>query len=150
MRLDVVTPQGRLLSVEATEVTAPGIKGEFGVLPGHVPFLSGLKPGVLTYSGAQVQGLAAVGKLAVGAGYAEVSHDRVIVLAEEGAAPKALAEALKETGQIVPEIDAEAARKDLAEATRELEQAATGEDVVARTLAQKKFDWAQARLDALA
>ena len=144
MRLEVVTPRGKLLSVDATEVTAPGIRGEFGVLPGHVPFLSGMKPGVLQYATAQ----SGSGRLAVGAGFAEVGNDRVIVLADQGAAPAALAEKLAEQGQNVPVIDPDVARRELAEAQRELEQF-TSDDEGARRLIEGRIDWAQARLDAL-
>ena len=45
MQLSVTTPRGALVDTEVDEVTAPGALGEFGVLPGHVPFLSALKPG---------------------------------------------------------------------------------------------------------
>jgi F-type H+-transporting ATPase subunit epsilon len=59
------------------EVIAPGSEGEFGVLPGHTPFLTTLKVGMLSYrEGADWH------HLAVDWGYAEVGADRVIVLAE--------------------------------------------------------------------
>ena len=57
------------LNAEVDEVTAPGVAGEFGVLPGHVPFLSALKPGVFVYrtkEGARY--------LAVGDGVLEVAR----------------------------------------------------------------------------
>jgi len=47
--LEVVTPVERVLSKEVDEVVAPGELGEFGVLPGHVPFLTLLLPGELRY-----------------------------------------------------------------------------------------------------
>ena len=46
MRLSVTTPRGALVDTDVEEVTAPGELGEFGVLPGHVPLMSALKPGV--------------------------------------------------------------------------------------------------------
>lgn len=49
MRLSVTTPRGSLIDTDVEEVTAPGALGEFGVLPGHIPFLSALQPGVLAY-----------------------------------------------------------------------------------------------------
>ena len=49
MRLSVTTPQGALVEADVDEVTAPGALGEFGVLPGHVPFLSALQPGVFVF-----------------------------------------------------------------------------------------------------
>ena len=51
MRLSVTTPRGALVDTDVDEVTAPGELGEFGVLPGHVPLMSALKPGVLWYKG---------------------------------------------------------------------------------------------------
>ena len=39
--LEVVTPDRLVLSTEAEVVVCPGVEGQFGVLPGHIPFLSG-------------------------------------------------------------------------------------------------------------
>mgnify|MGYP000612005789 CR=1 FL=1 len=66
--LSVVTPQGPTLeSVQVDEVTAPGVEGEFGVLPGHIPFISATKAGVLSYrKGGETS------RVAVGPGYVEV------------------------------------------------------------------------------
>jgi F-type H+-transporting ATPase subunit epsilon len=44
--LEIVTPQGLVFSSEVDEVTASGSEGEFGVLPGHVPFITTLKIGL--------------------------------------------------------------------------------------------------------
>ena len=49
MSLTVVTPGGQAASTVVDEVTAPGVVGEFGVLPGHVPLLAALKAGVLSW-----------------------------------------------------------------------------------------------------
>jgi F-type H+-transporting ATPase subunit epsilon len=46
--LEIVTPQGLVFSEEVDEVTATGSEGEFGVLPGHVRFVTTLKIGMLT------------------------------------------------------------------------------------------------------
>ena len=46
--LEIVTPQGLVFSEEVDEVTANGSEGEFGVLPGHVPFVTTLKIGLLS------------------------------------------------------------------------------------------------------
>ena len=40
--LEVVTPDRLVLSTEADVVVCPGVEGQFGVLPGHIPFLSAL------------------------------------------------------------------------------------------------------------
>ena len=60
-------------------VTLPGSEGDFGVLPGHAPVLSTLKPGVV-----EVKGVSdALSRLFVRGGFAEVNGDKVTVLAEE-------------------------------------------------------------------
>ena len=75
--LEVVTPDEALVSQEVDMVIAPGTEGEFGVLPGHVLFLSGIVPGELRYSeGSERQ------SLFVTAGFAEVPNDRVSVLVD--------------------------------------------------------------------
>jgi F-type H+-transporting ATPase subunit epsilon len=75
--LEVVTPEKLLLSQQVDEVIAPGSEGEFGVLPGHCHFLSTLRIGELRYR---------VGDrmfhMAVLWGYAEVTPDRVTIMAE--------------------------------------------------------------------
>ncbi len=76
MHLEVLTPQKTALNTEVDEVTVPGLAGEFGVLPGHTPFLSALKPGTLSW-----RGKGGGGALAIGAGYCEVDgKDRIVVL----------------------------------------------------------------------
>ncbi|MBI3071337.1 MAG: F0F1 ATP synthase subunit epsilon [Deltaproteobacteria bacterium] len=76
MQLDVVTPRGLVLSDTAEEVYAPGYVGEFGVLPGHHPFLTAVKTGELRYKkGNDWKFLACAG------GFIEVTGDKVLVLA---------------------------------------------------------------------
>ena len=77
IRLELVTPERLLLSEEVDEVVAPGYEGEFGVLPGHTQFLAILNIGMLWY-----RKESAVKKIALGGGFAEVTHDRVVVLAD--------------------------------------------------------------------
>jgi len=77
IRLELVTPERLLLSEEVDEVVAPGYEGEFGVLPGHTQFLAILNIGMMWY---RKEG--AVKKIAWGGGFAEVTHDRVVVLAD--------------------------------------------------------------------
>ncbi len=75
--LEIVTPDRLVLSEEVDEVTAPGSEGEFGVLPGHTPFLTTLKVGELTYrKGKEVH------HMAIMWGYAEVTPKKVTILAE--------------------------------------------------------------------
>jgi F-type H+-transporting ATPase subunit epsilon len=62
-------------------VVVPGSEGDFGVLPGHAPFISTVRPGVIeVYEGNTV-----TERIFVAGGFAEVSNDRCIVLAEQAA-----------------------------------------------------------------
>jgi F-type H+-transporting ATPase subunit epsilon len=75
--LEVVTPEKVLVSQEVDTVVAPGTEGEFGILPGHILFLSGLVPGELRYtSGSKAD------SMIVTTGFAEVSDNRVSVLVD--------------------------------------------------------------------
>lgn len=76
-RLEVVTPQRLIVSDDVTELVAPGSEGYFGVLPGHIPFMTTLKIGEVTYwKGGDER------HLVVTWGYAEVRPDKAILLAE--------------------------------------------------------------------
>lgn len=75
--LEVVTPDRLVLSTQAEVVVCPGAEGQFGVLPGHIPFLSALEIGEMYYK--------AGGKteyLAVSGGFAEVTGEKVTIVAE--------------------------------------------------------------------
>ena len=129
MRLDVVTPRGRLVSEEVTEFAGPGVLGEFGVLPGHIPFLSGINAGVLRYRTAAGEHL-----VAVGAGFAQVSGgERIVVLTEEGALPG--------------DIDVAAAQQEHDEVKRQLDQWSSDVQGL-RAALEARLRWARARLDA--
>jgi len=80
---ELATPARMLVSAEADEVVAPGVEGYFGVLPGHAAFLTKLAPGEVTYRSGQVEHY-----LAVGGGFAEVTAERVIILAENAERPE--------------------------------------------------------------
>ncbi len=76
LSLEIVTPQKILLSVEADYVVIPGIIGELGVLPGHIPVLTELKEGVLSYKTSD-----GTQEVKVLSGYAEVLKDKITLLA---------------------------------------------------------------------
>lgn len=83
MKLEVVTPKGTAVEADVDEVTAPGLAGEFGVLPGHTPFLTALKQGRLSW-----RGRGGEGALTIGPGFCEVDgKDRVIVLTQSADRP---------------------------------------------------------------
>jgi len=75
--LEVVTPARVVVSREVDIVVAPGSEGEFGVLPEHVTFLTGIVPGELRYASGSEKGA-----LAVTTGFAEVSNNKVSVLVD--------------------------------------------------------------------
>ena len=74
----LVTPKGVVLDKEVEEVIAPGVLGEFGVLVGHTPMLTFIKPGVFSYLESDK-----FIKFAVGPGFCEVLGDSVSVLVDE-------------------------------------------------------------------
>jgi F-type H+-transporting ATPase subunit epsilon len=77
MRFKLLTPERLVLDTEVEEVYAPGVVGEFGVLPGHISFLTALAIGVLRY---RSQGQDH--HVSVSGGFAEVVDDVVTVLAD--------------------------------------------------------------------
>ena len=78
MQLGVLTPQRPAHNAEVDEVTVPALAGEFGVLPGHTPFLTALKEGTLSW-----RGKSGAGALQIGPGYCEVDgKDRIVVLTQ--------------------------------------------------------------------
>jgi len=101
LKVELVTPYKKVLSEEVDEITASGALGEFGVLPGHAPFLTSLKIGELTY-----KQNGALHHLAVNWGYFEVENDTVTVLVE--------------TAEKADEIDLERAKAALGRAEAEL------------------------------
>ncbi|MCK9378055.1 MAG: F0F1 ATP synthase subunit epsilon [Syntrophobacterales bacterium] len=113
--LDVVTPDRLVLSTEADVVVCPGVEGQFGVLPGHIPFLSALAIGEMYYrKGGQIEYLAVAG------GFAEVTGEKVTIVAEAA-----------EKGR---EIDVERARRALERAEKRL--AASKTEVIDWTRAE--------------
>ncbi|MEA2553636.1 MAG: F-type H+-transporting ATPase subunit epsilon [Fimbriimonadaceae bacterium] len=91
--LSVVAPDRSVVEERATTVVAPGIEGYFGVLAGHEPMISAIKTGILEYQVANGDRHF----VAVGGGFAEVTPERVTILAD--------------TAELAPEIDiAEAER----------------------------------------
>ncbi len=83
IRLEVATPCRQVLDVEVDEVIAPGEEGQFGVLPGHTPFLAAIAVGELIYrQGNHLK------YLAVAHGYAEVEYSRVTVLLDAAEWPE--------------------------------------------------------------
>jgi F-type H+-transporting ATPase subunit epsilon len=80
IHLDLVSPERLLLSDDVDMVTVPGADGYFGVLPGHAPIMTSLRPGVIEIKGGIEDGDM---KLFIRGGFAEVTPTQVSVLAEE-------------------------------------------------------------------
>ena len=77
LNLEVVTPHRTVLVEDVDSVTLPGIEGELGILPEHIPLLTTLDTGIVSYiSSGKTQAIA------VHWGYAQVEGNRVSVLAE--------------------------------------------------------------------
>jgi F-type H+-transporting ATPase subunit epsilon len=76
LTLQIVTPKGMVEDTTVSMVTLPGVEGDFGVLPGHAPFLSILKAGGIYFDEG---GMPRV--YVVSAGFAEVTADKVLVVA---------------------------------------------------------------------
>ena len=103
LSLEIVTPQRKVLEAQTEWVTLPGSEGEMGILPEHIPLVTTLETGIVTYAGEQGNQ-----SLAVHWGYAQVEKNRVTVLAE-------LAESAED-------IDVERAREAETRAKEELSQ----------------------------
>jgi F-type H+-transporting ATPase subunit epsilon len=124
LKLEIVTPEAVALSEDVEMVTLPGVEGELGIYPQHVPLMTQIVPGlVIAKKGAQEL------TIAVGEGLVEITGDRVSLLT--GLAVSADTD----------EAEAEAARK-RAEARRSerlgTEAAAVVEAAVTHSLAQLK------------
>ncbi len=107
LRLEIVTPEKRVLDADVDSVTVPTASGEVGIMPSHAPLISALKPGILTYSS---KGTAT--RLAVSGGFVEVNADKVAVLSD--------------TAESAGEIDIDAARVIRDEAEKAFAAVSTG------------------------
>lgn len=77
VQFDLVSPERRLASVEATEVQIPGADGDLTAMAGHAPTITTLRPGILrAISGGVAHSFAVTG------GFAEINGGAVSVLAE--------------------------------------------------------------------
>jgi F-type H+-transporting ATPase subunit epsilon len=77
LHFELVSPEKLLFSGEVEQVDVPGAEGDFGVLANHAPMVATLRPGILTVHGADGER-----KIVVLGGFAEVSAQGLIVLAD--------------------------------------------------------------------
>jgi F-type H+-transporting ATPase subunit epsilon len=132
MHLTVTTPSGSLVQIEVDEIAAPGAVGEFGILPGHIPFMAALKPGVLFYRTKDGPRFLAVG-------------DGVLQVARSGDSDKI--SVLVDRGESARDIDREAAAHELAAVDAELGKSKAETAAEVKALLGRRA-WAAARVDA--
>ena len=107
LKLEIVTPEKRVVDENVDSVTVPTLTGEAGILPNHAPLISALKPGILTFTNKGT-----TERLAVAGGFVEVSSDTVSVMTD--------------TAESSADIDIEAARAEKEAAEKALAAVATG------------------------
>jgi F-type H+-transporting ATPase subunit epsilon len=113
VQFELVSPERLLVSRPVEMVVVPGVEGDFGVLPGHAPLISEVRPGVIAvFEGGKVEE-----RIFVAGGFAEVTAERCTVLAEQ-ALP------IGEIDRGSAEADLKDAREDLADAKSDQERAA--------------------------
>jgi F-type H+-transporting ATPase subunit epsilon len=127
LQLEIVTPEAKTFSEEVDMVVLPGVEGELGILPLHVPLMTRLLPGEIRITQGQKQV-----ELVVGNGFVEVMPDKVSILTDM---------AMSDT-----EIDEKAAEEAIKRAQAALqnksldaEEVAEIESALARSLAQLRF-----------
>jgi F-type H+-transporting ATPase subunit epsilon len=130
---ELVSPERLLFSADVDMVVVPGSEGDFGVLPGHAPFISTVRAGVLDVYDGGINPANIKTRIFVAGGFAETAESRLIVLAEE-AVP-------------VADLDRGSIEARLADAQSRLQAAATDEQ---RAQAQRAVNVAEAMLAAAA
>ncbi len=103
--LEIVTPERKVFSGEVENVYLPGSEGELGALPGHAPLVTGVSPGELRY---KVDGK--IEELAIGSGFAEVTQEKITILADLAVSDseideKKVEEAMKRAEESLAKID---------------------------------------------
>ena len=78
IKFELVSPERMLAEMDADAVTVPGQAGDLTAMPSHAPFMTSMRPGVVT-----VRADGAETRYAVTGGFAEITGESVTVLAEE-------------------------------------------------------------------
>jgi F-type H+-transporting ATPase subunit epsilon len=125
LRLEIVTPERRVLNETVDSVTVPAVNGEVGILPNHAPLISALKSGVLAYTKG-----GATERMVVSGGFVEVGMDKVSVLTD--------------IAETAADINVEAARADREQAEKVLGAWSGSEEDF--EVEKDKLERAQARL----
>lgn len=130
IKLEIVTPERKVIDAEVDSVTVPTASGEAGIMVDHAPLISALKPGVVTIV---TKGNAE--KLAVSTGFVEVSNNQVSVLTD-----------FADTAE---EIDADKAKSEKAEIEKELANLSTA-SIEDTESVRERLDLANARISVAA
>jgi F-type H+-transporting ATPase subunit epsilon len=128
INLELVTPDRLMIRDAVSAVSVPGREGYLGILPGHAPLLSELKPGQVSYTQGKVNHY-----LFVNWGFVEVLPERVIVLVEGSERPE--------------EIDVERAKRARQRAEERLRRAGAGEAEIDALRARAALERAMARIE---
>ncbi|NIP37567.1 MAG: ATP synthase F1 subunit epsilon [Candidatus Dadabacteria bacterium] len=118
INLEIITPVKVVLNTEVDEVAAPGALGEFGVLPGHVPFITTLNPGLVKYTEGTDEK-----SLFISGGLFNVDGDNAKIITESAELPSDIdsSEANQQVEDIQKLIDGfEGSKKELAELNKKL------------------------------
>ena len=113
VEFELVTPERLVISRGVDMVVVPGAEGDFGVLPGHTPMVSTVRPGIVNvYEGREI-----VERLFVAGGFAEVTAARCTVLADRAVAvdeldPAATEQTLKEAREDLADAQTDDARRE--------------------------------------
>ena len=125
--LEIVTPEAKTFSQDVDMVVLPGVEGELGILPMHVPLMTRLLPGEVRIT----QGEKHI-ELVVGTGFVEVTQTKVSILTD-------MAMADSEVDESAAEEAVRRAQADLQDKNLNSEEVAEIEGAIARSLAQLKF-----------
>ncbi|MCH8036315.1 MAG: F0F1 ATP synthase subunit epsilon [Proteobacteria bacterium] len=113
VEFELVTPERLVISRGVDMVVVPGAEGDFGVLPGHTPMVSTVRPGIVNvYEGREI-----VERLFVAGGFAEVTGARCTVLADRAVAvdeldPAATEQTLKDAREDLADAKTDDARRE--------------------------------------
>ncbi len=127
LHFELVSPEKLLRSADVYMVVVPGTEGDFGVLPGHAPLVSTIRPGAIEVYPASMNDTPE--RIFIDGGFAEVGPDGLTILAES-AVP-------------VGEIDVEGTARELA-AAREALRGAQGDAIAAAEKRVARFEAMQA------
>ena len=120
MQFDLVSPERKLASGQASSVQIPGADGDMTAMPNHAPVVTTLRPGILSV---EIDG--GVQEYAVTGGFAQITAERTAVLADEAhpraeVSPELLAERI-ETAKAAAEAAQGTAQDDAAKRVADLE-----------------------------